>query len=51
MKTLLLLVLLSTNTSACVSVWDYLNFADDPWELRAAEEEAEPAQLLASFNA
>jgi hypothetical protein len=51
MKTLLLLVLLSTNTSACVSVWDFLNFADDPWELRAAEEEVEPIPVLASFNA
>jgi hypothetical protein len=51
MKILLLLVLLSTNTSACVSVWDFLNFADDSWELRAAEEEVEPVPVLTSFNA
>ncbi len=51
MKTLLLLVFLSTNTSACVSVWDFLNFAEDPWELRAAEKEVEPVPVLASFNA
>jgi hypothetical protein len=51
MKVLLLLVFLSTNTSACVSVWDFLSFADDPWELRAEEEEVEPVPVLASFNA
>ena len=51
MKILLLLVLLSTTSTACVSVWDFLYFADDPWELRAAEEEVEPVPVLATFNA
>jgi hypothetical protein len=51
MKILLLLVVLSTHTHACVPVWDFLGFADDPWELRAAEEEVEPAPVLVSFNA
>ena len=51
MKTLLLLVVLSTHTHACVSVWDFLSFADDPWELRTPEEEVEPVPVLTSFNA
>jgi hypothetical protein len=51
MKILLLLVLLSTTSTASVSVWDFLYFADDPWELRAAEEEVEPVPVLATFNA
>jgi len=51
MKILLLLVFLSTHTSACVCVWDFLNYAEDPWELRAAEEEVEAAPVVASFSA
>jgi hypothetical protein len=51
MKTLLLLVLLSTNTSACVSISDATPFEVDPWELCAVEEEVEPIPVLASFNA
>jgi hypothetical protein len=51
MKILLLLVLLSTQSVAAVSVWDYLFFAEDPWELRALEEEVEAPHVVASFNA
>jgi hypothetical protein len=51
MKTLLLLVLLATHTSACVSIWDTLSFSDDPCELRAMEEEVELVPILTSFNA
>lgn len=51
MKILLLLVLLSTQLVAAVSVWDYLFFAEDPWELRVLEEEVEAPHVVASFNA
>ena len=51
MKILLLQVLLSTQSVAAVSVWDYLSFAEDPWELRALEEEVEAPHVVASFNA
>jgi len=50
MKTLLTFLLLASNTYAAVTVWDFLNYADDLWEMNQIEE-VEPAPSVASFTA
>jgi hypothetical protein len=57
MKTLFLaasLFVCVSSASALVSPWNFLNMADDPWEIQAVEEVVEeiPAVVVSgSFNA
>jgi hypothetical protein len=54
MKTLFLAVSLFafvSSASALVSPWNFLNMADDPWEIQAVEFVEEPVVVSSSFNA
>jgi hypothetical protein len=54
MKTLFLAVSFAfvASASALVSPWNFLNLADDPWEIQAVEEVVEePAMVSSSFSA